>query len=96
MSSTDRSKLNFASFVKFSRAFRGVLKMSRVGSGRVRIKYLFEISRVGSGQEVFRSRGSGQVWSRVLQILRVGSGQECFKSHGSGRVRCDEEGRVRS
>ena len=56
--------------------------------------------RVGSGQQVFKSRGSGQVGSRFFQISRVGLGQELFKSHGSGRVgsRGDENltGRVGS
>ena len=53
-----------------------VFKMSRVGSGRVRKCVQKLTGRVGSGQEVFKSRGSGQ----------PRSGQEFFKSHGSGRV----------
>ena len=68
-----------------------VLKISRVGSGRV-----------GSGREVLKSRGSGPLGSRILRISRigldrvgsgwigsgrVGSGQAFFKSYGSGRVK---------
>ena len=68
-----------------------VFKTPRVGSGRVGSRG-FEISRadlspvkrlrnltgrVGSGQEVLKSRGS----------RRVGSGQKVLKSRGSGRVR---------
>ena len=68
----------------------------RVGSGRVQTF----TGLVVSGQEVFKSRGSGQVGSRLLQISRVGSGQDFFKSHGSGQVgsKGDEKltGRVRS
>ena len=54
--------------------------MSRVGSGR--------ISRIesGSGQEVMKSRGSGQVKKYENVAVRVGSGQEVLKSRGSVRV----------
>ena len=51
-----------------------VFKTSRVGSGRVR-KCSNLTGRVGSGQEVFKSRGWRQVRSRVFQISRVGSGR---------------------
>ena len=62
----------------------GVFKMSRAGSGQE----VFEISRVGSrrvkklsklagrvrsGQELFKSHGSGRVKS--FQISRVGAGR---------------------
>ena len=40
-------------------------KISRVGSGRV-----------GSGQEVLKSRGSGWVGSRSLEISRAGLGHD--------------------
>ena len=45
--------------------------LGRVGSGSVQTL----TGRVGSGQEVSKSRGSGQVGSRVFQISRVGSGR---------------------
>ena len=63
---------------------------------------VLKVSRVGSGQEGFKSRGSGQVGSIVLQISRVGSGrvENIFNFHGSGQVgsRGDEKltNRVRS
>ena len=45
------------------------------GSGRVETPSVKNITgRIVSGQEVFKSRGSGQVGSRVWQISRVGSG----------------------
>ena len=56
------------------------------GSGRVRSGG-FSISRVGSGQNIFKSHGSGRVGSAVFKIWRVVSGQEVLKSRGSGRVK---------
>ena len=53
-----------------------VFKISRVGSGRVGSGSLQNLTgRVGSDQEFFKSRGSGQVGSRVFQISRVGPGR---------------------
>ena len=66
------------------RAFRGSspgresghVASKRHGSGRVESGSVQNLTgRVGSGQEVFKSRGSGQVESRVFQISRVGSGR---------------------
>ena len=44
--------------------------------------------RVGSGQEVFETSGSGRIGSRGFQISRVRSGQvtTCQNLRGSGRV----------
>ena len=81
-----------------SRGFQnlaGRVGSGRVGSGRV---ITFQISRVGSGQEVSKSRGLGRVGSIGFQNLvgrvgsgrvgsgRIGSGQEVSKSRGPGRV----------
>ena len=56
--------------------------------------------RVGSGQGVFKSRGSGRVKCSSNFTGRVWSGQQFFKSRGSGRVsgcsKCRGSGRVGS
>ena len=74
----------------------------RVGSGRVRSVLEVFKSR-GSGQDVFESRESGQVGSRILQLVgasRVGSRVFQISRVGSGRFwsRGDKNitGRVRS
>ena len=69
-------------------------KISRVGSGLVGSGSVQNLAgRLGSGREVFKSRGSGQVRSRVLNLTgRVGSGQEMRKSsHGLGQVMTREK-----
>ena len=43
--------------------------------------------RIGSSQDVLKSRAPSQVGSEVSNLTgRVGSGQEGLKSRGSGRV----------
>ena len=67
---------------------QGGFKMSRVRSDRVIVFKNFT-SRVGSGQQVLKSRESGRVGSRGLKSRgsgRVGSCQEVWKSRGSIRV----------
>ena len=59
--------------------------IGRVGSGPVGSRSIQNLtSRVGSGQEVFKSRGSGQVGSRVIRTPGVESGH--FFPNFTGRV----------
>ena len=63
----------------------GRWRVGRVGSGQEVLKTL----RVGLGQRVLKSHGSGRMGSRGFQISRVGSGRvkKISKSRGSGPVR---------
>ena len=63
------------------------------GSGRVKLHFKISPGRVGSGQEVSKSRGSGLVGSIGFKNLagQVGLGQEVSKSRGSGRVGSGQE-----
>ena len=56
---------------------------SRVGSGQQAFK---SRGRIGSSQEVFKSHGSGRVRRFPNLTGRVGVGQEVLKSRASGRV----------
>ena len=51
---------------------RGGFKISRVGSGRVK-RFQNLAVRVGSGQEVFKSRGSDWVMTREMWVTRGSS-----------------------
>ena len=64
--------------------------MLRAGSGWVRKCFLNLTGRVGSGQEVFKSRGSGLVL-KSYGSGRVGSGQVKNSSNFTGRVRSGQE-----
>ena len=69
---------------------QGVFIISRVGSYRVK-RFQNLVDRVGSGQEVSESHGSGRVGSIGFKISRVGSGRVKRFQNLAGRVRSGQE-----